>query len=275
MDNDVFINIALDNALKNYILLKETKDYKLANDFLIYVVGMLINIYGEENIISLYEKGDEASFTYLLNKYNVDPYYVTKFYSDLDTYYKINIQNKLTKMNNPNPYFIYVQEDLINMLIAKYEIDKFDKKYFDKFKSMLFYLDNESEFVREYTYKMGTDNYILDYYNAKVSGVLNKLNFSLKRESVISEDVYNEFGLTKEKRDKLSYRERELMDTKIFKSFNLSPIELNVNKKILDEINESKKIDNISFKKLLIFVIIALLVVIIILLIVLKVLGVI
>jgi hypothetical protein len=58
MENNIFINIALTTALRNYILLKETKDYSIANDFLIYVVGMLKNIYGEENVIGLYEKGD-------------------------------------------------------------------------------------------------------------------------------------------------------------------------------------------------------------------------
>ena len=181
MENNIFINIALTTALRNYILLKETKDYSIANDFLIYVVGMLKNIYGEENIIGLYEKGDEASFTYLLKKYNVDEYYVDKFYDDLDKYYKIDINNKITKKFEYNPYIIYIQEDLINMFIAKYHVTKFDPKYFDKFKSMLFTLDNESEFVREFTKKYVYDvNYIAHYYDSKVGLLLSNLIYHLK-----------------------------------------------------------------------------------------------
>ena len=41
MNNDVFINIALDAALKKYRLFQEKKDYSLAGDFLVYVIGVL------------------------------------------------------------------------------------------------------------------------------------------------------------------------------------------------------------------------------------------
>lgn len=276
MENNIFINIALTTALRNYILLKETKDYSIANDFLIYVVGMLKNIYGEENIIGLYEKGDEASFTYLLKKYNVDEYYVNKFYDDLDKYYKVDINNKITKKFEYNPYIIYIQEDLINMFIAKYHVTKFDPKYFDKFKSMLFTLDNESEFVREFTKKYVYDvNYISHYYDSKVGLLLSNFDISLKRDNVVSYEVYEALGMSKEKVDSLSYKELEAINNKLFKSFNLSPIDTNVNQKLLKKIKEDGKEIDMSFKKPIQYVLITLLILVILFFIILKVMGVI
>ena len=276
MENNIFINVALDSALKNYILLKETKDYSISNDFLIYVIGMLRNIYGEENIIGLYEKGDEASFTYLLKKYNVDDYYVDKFYDDMDKYYKMNINIRVTKKFEYNPYFIYLQEDLINMFIAKYKDTKFDIKYFDKFKSMLFTLDNENEFVREYTKKYAYDvNYIANYYESKVSLVTSDFDITLKRDNVISYEVYEALGLPKNKIDSMSYKEIESINNKIFKSLKLSPIDTHINDKILKRIKEDGKDIDMSLKKPIKYALITLLIIVILFFIILKVIGVI
>ena len=276
MENNIFINVALDSALKNYILLKETKDYSISNDFLIYVIGMLRTIYGEENIIGLYEKGDEASFTYLLKKYNVDDYYVDKFYDDIDKYYKVNINIRVTKKFEYNPYFIYLQEDLINMFIAKYKDTKFDIKYFDKFKSMLFTLDNENEFVREYTKKYAYDvNYIANYYESKVSLVTSDFDITLKRDNVISYEVYEALGLPKNKIDSMSYKEIESINNKIFKSLKLSPIDTHINDKILKRIKEDGKDIDMSLKKPIKYALITLLIIVILFLIILKVIGVI
>ena len=275
MKNSVFINTTLDSALENYILLKETKEYSIANDFLIYVIAMLKNIYGEENIIGLYEKGDGNSFTLLLKKYGVDEYYVNKFYDDLDKYYKIFIKNKVNNTNEANPYIIYIQEDLINMLIAKYFVKKFDIKYFDKFKTMLFTLDNEDKFIREFTKKYVYDvNYISNYYDAKINVILNKYDITKKRENILSDKVYEALGITKDQLDILSYKELESINNKIFKEFDLTPIDTNVNEKILAKIKENEKEIDVTFKKPIRYLLIALLIIIIILFIILKVIGV-
>ena len=92
MSNDIFINLALDTALKKYETLIETNDYKISQDYLVYIIGALIYIYGEENVLGLFDKHDELSFTYLLKKYDVDEYYVDKFLKDLDSFYQIEIR---------------------------------------------------------------------------------------------------------------------------------------------------------------------------------------
>ncbi|MBR1417271.1 MAG: hypothetical protein IJ572_05630 [Bacilli bacterium] len=282
MENNLFINMAIDTALGKYITLKETNDYSLAKDFLVYVIGLLSYIYGEENIISLYEKNDERSFKYLLNKYNVDPYYADKFYSDFDKYYNLNIKAKALGLNEKNPYFIYLQEDLINMFLAKYQELKFDKKKLDKFKNMLFIPTSDDKFIVDFNNKMADNpNYISEYYDSKVYEVLNPIDFTLERENVLSQEVYDAFDLSKDKLDKLSFKELESINNRIYNYFNVSPIEPNVNKKILDRIKKmdtsklTKKINNSKVTNFFIFVIIFLVFVIVAILIGLKIVGVI
>lgn len=282
MNSNIFINPAIDESLKKYILLKQTNDYKSIQDFLVYAIGILIYIYGEENIIGLYEKKDYQSFDYLLNKYNVDPYYVNKFYDDFNKFYNVNIRNAAFNSNEYNPYFIYIQEDLINMYIAKYNALKFDIKKFDKFKEMLFTPINNDSFMQEYNQKM-TDNqdYILNYFEAKIYEIIHPLEFTLKRGNVISQEVYDAFDLTEDKINKLSFKEIDSINTKIFNYFKVSPIEPDVNRKLLEKIEKNtpgtinkKIITNSKVTNSIIFGIIILVFIIIVVLISLKIVGV-
>ena len=177
--NNIFINPSLTAAFLNYKKMKDNKDINLMSDFLTYVISVLCHIYGEENVLNLFDKNDKKSFNYLLKKYDLDSYYIDKFYDDILQFSLYNDQSIV--LNEKNPFFIYIQEDLINMFIAKYHVTKFDPKYFDKFKSMLFTLDNESEFVREFTKKYVYDvNYIAHYYDSKVGLLLSNLIYHLK-----------------------------------------------------------------------------------------------
>ena len=282
MDNNIFINPAIDESIRKYISLKESSDYRNINDFLVYAMGILIYIYGEENILGLYEKKDYQSFDYLLKKYNVDSYYVNKLYDDFNKFYNINIRNKAFNSNEYNPYFLYIQEDLINMYIAKYNALKFDVKKFDKFKEMLFTPINNDSFMQEYNQKM-TDkqDYILNYYEAKVYEVLHPIEFTLKRNNVISQEVYDAFDLTEDKISKLSFKEIENINAKIFNYFKVSPIEPDVNKKLLEKIEKNtpnkinkKIIANSKVTNTVLFAIILLVIISIVVLVSLKVVGV-
>lgn len=267
MENQTFINNSLDSYLNLYIKLKKDQNYSTSNNFILYVIYTLIYIYGEDNIVDLYEKKDSISFTYLLNKYNVDSYYVNKLYKDVDNYIKYN-------QDVDNPYFYFIEEDLIELFIAKAKYLDYDEKKMLKFKDMLFTLDNKDKYILEYLVKYVKDKtYVVDYFNNKIKGIIRKLDFSLKRDNVLSDEVYEAFNLTKEKRDKLSYKELEYLNNKIYKYFDVSPIDIDVNKKILTELKNKNKKINLMLKPY-IFVIIVLLIIIIIVFIILKMRGV-
>ena len=219
MDSNIFINLALDTSIRKYISIKENNNYD-GIDFLLYVISLLIFIYGEDNILDLYEKHDENSFNYLLCKYNMDMSDIKKFYNDLNEYYNMEIRKKALNKRKKNEFYIYVQEDLVDMFVAKYEELKFDSKRIEEFKNMLFSKNNESKQVRDYNSKMCDDpNYILDYFNAKINNAINPLEFTLERTNVLSNEVYERFGLTSNKIDKLSYSQLDSINNQIYNKF--------------------------------------------------------
>jgi hypothetical protein len=141
---------------------------------------------------------------------------------------------------------------------------------------MLFTTDNENEFVREFTKKYVYDvNYISNYYIAKTNILFNKLDISLKRDNVISDEVYEALGLSKDKISSLSYKELENINNKIYKSFKVSPIDNNLNEKLLKKIKENSKEIDMTFKKPIKYLLIALLILVVLFIIILKVIGVI
>jgi len=238
MENDLFVNLGIDIAFKKYINNKDEFD------FLSHIVKILMFIYGEENIITFYENNDYKSFEYLLLKYNVSSYVVNKFFSDVEKYYTSSIRNKALKNSIVNPYFTYIQEDLIDMFIAKYKEIKFDDKTFAKFKNYLFTPSNEDINIVNFNKNMTNDQtYIENYYESKVFSVLNPIEFSINRSNKLPQKIYDAFNLSEEDIKKLSHKELENINNRIFNHFKLSPIIPNVEEKLLECV---KKLENES-----------------------------
>ena len=168
------------------------------------------------------------------------------------------------------------------MFLAKYKENDYDKQKINKFRDLLFTPINNDSFMQEYNQKM-TDNqdYILNYFEAKVYEIQHPLEFTLKRNNVISQEVYNVFDLTEDKINKLSFKELEEINAKIFNYFKVSPIEPDVNKKLLEKIEKQtpnkinkKIITNSKVTNSIIFAIIIFVIISIVVLISLKVVGV-
>ncbi len=256
--NEVFINSSINSAFNNY------KENKNSSDFLTIVIKIICNIYGEENVINLFDKNDYNSFIYLLNKYDVGQYYVDKLIDDIKKYDSVDAKNKIVGNNEKNPYFIYIQEDLINMFFSKYNSNELGSKKINEFKNMLYTPDNPSRIMVEYNEKNAFDKYyILNYFNSKIYEIKNKLEFTLQRSNYISNEVYEAFGLSKEKLDKLSTKDIEAINRRITNLYRINPIDPNLNKKLLEKINKStsrkmyiKLTNNTKMTNLIIFVII-------------------
>ena len=241
MGNDIFINVALDTMLNKYESVLESKEEISPKHFLLYILKILAYIYGEENIIDSYASKDGRTFTYMLRKYNASSDLVNKFYEDYDEFYKIDFRNKALNIKEENPYFLYLQEDIINFYICKYKEVKFDIEKLDKFKNKLYTSSSSDIEIIEYNNKITTNtDYIEDYYDSILYGIKNDLELSLDRQSFLSEEVYELFNLPKEKREKLSSRELSKINTRILNHFRVSPIDPNINEKILNSVKKTK-----------------------------------
>src|SRR5574344_1420655 len=120
MDNNILINVAVDAAVKKYLLFKNNNDYSLVGDFLVYVICMLNYIYGETDIINPYlnNQSDDA-LTYNLARYGYNKDMVKKFYDDLLGFYQRQTILSINQDLHINEFFTYVQEDIADMYFAK------------------------------------------------------------------------------------------------------------------------------------------------------------
>src|SRR5574344_1543964 len=105
MNGQVFINIALDAALKKYLLFKEKNDYSLTSDFLVYTIGILSYIYGEADIINPFKTNTDSNiFNHNLMKFGLEEEKLYKFLNDLNNFYNLDVQNKTLNYQNKNPF---------------------------------------------------------------------------------------------------------------------------------------------------------------------------
>ena len=148
---DIFISIGFDTALKKYILFTEKNHRELATDYLVYVIMMLIFIYTKVDIMNPYlarYKDGAGSLRRNLMKYGYSDFKIHKFFNDLNNYLEVDNYNKIYNQYK-NPYFIVLQEDLIEMFYQKtlsIEVSLEEKK---KFKDLLYSSKNSNPSVRK------------------------------------------------------------------------------------------------------------------------------
>ena len=221
---DTFINNALTEAIIKYI---SYKNNNTPNDFLINVIITLSNIYGETDIINPFNLKDSKSFQTNMLKYGLDDIKLNKFYSDLDKYYEISKQQV-----QYNPFINFILEDLIDMFIIKYNNMNLTSNEIDNFKLLI-----NTLFKNDYATK---------YLNSEIYKINNPLNFKLIKKNLLRKDVYEAFGLTNEKVDKLTQEDVDNINAQILAYYRLSPIEPNLNDKIIEAVNN--KPDKLSLK---------------------------
>jgi len=227
MEN-VFINEAFENTIKEYIKLQKEPNEIIDNSFSMMVFKMLAHIYGEIDIINPYIIHNEKSFRQNIIKfgYSIEDY--EKFKNDFLEYYKIENENSLLSLKKKNVYFVEVQKDLINMFFKKkrnYRVTLDEEKQFFE---MLYTSKTLDPLRVSYNFLTAIDtkeveNYFYDQMEndkpepPKKSNVLNIeayeiLNYSLTdianmdSDSVdkINESVYEFFQIDEDEEDKSS-----------------------------------------------------------------------
>ena len=114
-----FVNEAFEKAVIDYLNSRDKEESVLYNSFLVVVIRMLINIYGELDIINPYQIKNEFALDANLMKYGLSSESVSEFKRLLDGFYRIERKNMSSIKREENIYFIEVQKRLIDMFNIK------------------------------------------------------------------------------------------------------------------------------------------------------------
>ena len=117
--NQVFVNEAFTKAIDDYLKNADNVQGIIYNSFLVVVVRMLVCIYSELDIVNPLVIGDEELLYKNLTKFGYSRDSLNIFFSNLQLYYDISQKNQQNSQKEKNPYFEFVQKDLIDMFIVK------------------------------------------------------------------------------------------------------------------------------------------------------------
>ena len=133
--NQFFINEAFDKAVNDYLKSADQPQGIVYNSFLVVVARILIIMYSELDILNSLAINDEELLKKNLMRFGYSASSLEIFFSNLQQYYDIEKENETKKVKIKNEYFILVQKDLIDMLIAKklnfYVTEKEIKEIYD------------------------------------------------------------------------------------------------------------------------------------------------
>ena len=235
MNSDTFINIGFDTAIKRYLLLKNENYTQLGNDFLVYVIYMLNFIYGENLIINSYFNRKNNGYKTLLEgfkQYNLSDNKISKFFKDMNSYIEVEIYNHNNGLEK-NEFFTYLQEDLIDMFLAKASKLGYTKDYYSQFRNLLFFNNSNNKQRNIINQKYATNlDASVNYFDYQVYQMTNTLSFISVKDNLLSNDVYKVFGLSDKILEVVSEETLLEINKKIYAYFNINPLEIKANKKL-------------------------------------------
>ena len=163
----VFINEAFTKAINDYLSSVENPKGVVYNSFLVIVIRLLIVLYSELDIVNPMVINDEELLKNNLAKYGYSKNDLEMFLSDLQVYYDIEKENENKMIKIKNPYFITVQKELIDMLIAKKLNYNLKEKEVQDFYSLLYTPYSKNPLQVSYNFLMADDVLEIDNYFKK------------------------------------------------------------------------------------------------------------
>lgn len=221
-----FINEAFEKAVNDYLNSKDKKEGILYNSFLVVVIRLLINIYGELDILNPFYIRNEEALDDNLKKYGLNKESISEFKRLLDGFYRIEKKNMSSLKKETNIYFIEIQKRIIDMFNLKrlnYGVTESDRKeFFD-----LLYTPGTSNALRlSYNFLNAENIYeIAEYFKEAMQ--LQKKVEKEKEKDLLPFDTYKLFGINVADLSKMSESEVEEINSEIYESFDIKETAIN------------------------------------------------
>ena len=245
---DIFISIGFDTAIKKYVLFTEKNHHDLATDYLVYVMMMLTFIYSKADIMNPYlarYKNGDSNLLHNLTKYGLGEEKVNKFFNDLNNYLERDNYNKVCNQYK-NPYFLIIQEDLIDMFYAKWQSVDVSKEEMKKFKNLLYSSKNSNAACRKLNELYNTN---LDGALVYFSNIFSRKDYAImmipKKDRILDISVYKLFNLNEQDIIKLNNATLEEINNGIYNYFHINPIGIRAYDKLMMKVN---KLSNTKYR---------------------------
>ena len=217
----VFINEAFTKAINDYLATKDKQTGLVYDSFLVGCIRLLNIIYSEADIINPYNVDNAEILKNNLKKFGYPDAEINRFFTELDSFYKIDQENEHLTIKKDNPYFVSVQKILIDMLIAKKLNFHLLEQEIQDFYEILYTPDSKEPLKLSYNYLMAKSDpmEIKNYFNTELS-----TNEKIEEEATknfLNNRSYEIMGLTMDYVRSLSIEELEKLNHQVYDYFKI------------------------------------------------------
>jgi len=245
----IFINNAINDSIIMYYQAKEKPHSVEFNSFMVTVMRMIVLLYGELDITNCYHTKNEkgmGGFDTNITKYGYPPAKLEKFKENFEKYYEFDMRQRKLHIKRKNPYFNAVQKSLIDMMFAKNKRSPLDANQAQEFYNMLFTANSVDFYRRTFAILTAVNPYDVDEYFRKNMFMLsNKITIKPIRRRILSDDIYNFFGIKKELFDSFTQKQIDSVNKQIYDYYQVDPYDYQKEDKLRIAIAQAKKRPNI------------------------------
>ena len=217
MEESYFVNKAVTKCFIDYFNNESTSFYA-------FIIEALCDIFDKLDIENSYKLNLEynaCGFMFILKKYGSSETKVENFVNHLEKYYDIE-NNSHKIVASKNPYFTVVLKDLIDFYFKKCQELKLSLEEIKNFYDNLYCMHSKSAYKRSYVFlKTEYPEEIDRYFKTKLYEYNNKLTFLPIKENVLNMEVYEKFGLDKNKIDLVNQETLDEINNKVFEYLHI------------------------------------------------------
>ena len=219
MKDNVFVNTGINKCFLDYFS-------KNTMSFYSFIISSLCNIFDRLDIENSYKLNlcyDACGFMYILKRYGAKNVDVDNFVNHVDDYYQYEEKN-CKIIEKKNPYFVIIIKDLIDFYFDKCQKLELKTEEINKFYEELYCMNSKSSYKRSYTFlKTEYPEEIDRYFKNKLFEYNNQLIFLPIKDNLLDMNVYEKFGLTKEKIDLINQETLNEINGKVFEYLHIDP----------------------------------------------------
>lgn len=169
MKDECFVNIAVDNAMKSYLISSKDSDSILFNSFYVVVIRALILIYGKD-IVEAYNNKNSVLFMNILSKYGMSVADAAVFKEEFLNFFNFEEENSRRKIKLKNPYFKVVLKYLVDMFATKKKKTSINYIEEEEFLDLIYTTHTKNPYRISYNYLMSDDiMYSEKYYYSRIN----------------------------------------------------------------------------------------------------------
>ncbi len=222
MKDYIFINQAFTDAINMYISSKQTGDHPDFSAFQVIVIRSLIAIYGELDIINPYRTNNESRMGGLdanLTKFGFPINKLQQFKADLQNYINAKEINKF-----PNPYFINIEKNLIDMYFYRKKTINISEDDTQKFQKLLYLSSNTNPVIQQEISNNTNEPIILDrYWQSKLFESNHQFELKPYKRNTLIPEAYNVLGYTLESIAQMDETTLDELNKQILSFFKIEP----------------------------------------------------